>query len=154
MIRPALTSDKDAILRVAVDSGLFPKEHVWELEDLMEGQLESESEGLHWIVDEHEGEVLAAAYYAPEVLTEGTWNLYFIAVQEALKGKGRGSALLQYIETTLRNQGERILIIETSALEDFELTRKFYLKHGYSEEARIREFYGPGDDKIVFWRKL
>lgn len=24
----------------------------------------------------------------------------------------------------------------------------------YDEEARIREFYGPGDDKVVFWKKL
>jgi len=154
MIRPALHSDKQAILHVAVDSGLFPAEHVGELAEMMNDQLEAETSGHHWIVDEYEGQVLAAAYYAPEVMTEGTWNLYFIAVQEGFKGKGLGSTLLHYVEDGLRTSGQRILLIETSGLDGFELTRKFYAKHGYTEEARIREFYGPGDDKVVFWRKL
>jgi len=154
MIRAALTSDKVSILNVAVDSGLFPAEHVGELSEMMDNQLEAESVGHHWIVDEDEGQVLAAAYYAPEPLTDGTWNLYFIAVREALKGKGRGTALLQHVEDALCTAAQRILLIETSGIEGLELTRKFYLKHGYTEEARIREFYGPNDDKIVFWRKL
>ena len=43
--------------------------------------------------------------------------------------------------------------METSGLASFESTRKFYRKCGYEEEARIREFYQAGEDKIVF-RKL
>jgi hypothetical protein len=53
-----------------------------------------------------------------------------------------------------REKGERVLIIETSGVPSFEPTRAFYRNHGYAEEARIREFYGPGDDKVVFWKAL
>ena len=97
---------------------------------------------------------MAAAYYAPEALTDGTWNLYFIAVREALKGQGLGSSLLQHVESGLRQNQQRVLLIETSGLDGFELTRRFYLKHGYSEEARIRDFYAAGEDKVVFWKGL
>ncbi len=47
-----------------------------------------------------------------------------------------------------------MLIVETSSLDRFERTRRFYRDRGFVEEARIREFYGPGDDKIVFWKLL
>lgn len=46
------------------------------------------------------------------------------------------------------------MIVETSALPEFELTRKFYDKLNYKREAVIREFYQKGEDKVVFWKKL
>jgi len=54
----------------------------------------------------------------------------------------------------LRNKDGRILIVETSGLESFGATRAFYRKNGYDEEARIRDFYNPGEDKIVFRKVL
>ena len=62
MIRPATATDKAAILDVAVDSGLFPAEHVGELADMMDTQLGAEAEGHHWIVRTgNDDEVVAAA---------------------------------------------------------------------------------------------
>ncbi|MEO1249198.1 MAG: GNAT family N-acetyltransferase, partial [Pseudomonadota bacterium] len=31
---------------------------------------------------------------------------------------------------------------------------EFYRRCGYVEEARIRDFWSAGDDKIVFWKAL
>ena len=84
----------------------------------------------------------------------GIWNLLFIAVRPDLQGRGRGSALLRHIEQALRERGARLLLIETSGLGTFERTRAFYRKHGYDEEARIRDYYRPGDDKVVFRKAL
>ena len=36
----------------------------------------------------------------------------------------------------------------------FMRTRAFYRANGYSEEARIQEFYEPSGDKIVLWMQL
>ena len=44
--------------------------------------------------------------------------------------------------------------METSGTDDFEYVREFYRKSGYEEEARIREFYAAGVDKIVFRKRL
>ena len=116
----------------------------------MSEQLEENNEsGDHWIVDDDNG-IKGAAYYAPEAFAEGVWNLYFIGVHPTQQGKGRGSALLQHVEQTLKKQGDRILLIETSSLSSFEKTRSFYHKNKYEEEARIRDFYKAGDDKVIF----
>lgn len=62
--------------------------------------------------------------------------------------------MLYYIEQILIARGERVLLVETSSLETFAGTRNFYRKCGYDEEARIREFYQTGEDKIVFRKSL
>ena len=37
---------------------------------------------------------------------------------------------------------------------DYEPARKFYAKHGYATVATIPEYYAPGDDMVVFAKKL
>lgn len=96
---------------------------------------------------------VAIAYCAPEKMTQGTCNLLLIAVHPDYQGKGYGTSILHYIEQLLAERGERLLLVETSSLDNFERSRAFYLKCGYETEARIREFYQSGEDKIVF-RKL
>ena len=97
---------------------------------------------------------IAIAYYAPEKLTEGTYNLYLIAIHKGHQGMGMGAEIMAYIENNLRECGARILIVETSGLPEFELTRAFYKKCNYNREAVIRDFYKEGEDKVVFWKKL
>jgi ribosomal protein S18 acetylase RimI-like enzyme len=99
-------------------------------------------------------EPVAVAYCAPERLTAGTYNLYLIAVHKDFQGKGIGSQLMNHVELLLNSQGYRVLLVETSGLPEFELTRKFYDKCNYSREAVIRDFYDEGEDKVIFWKKL
>jgi ribosomal protein S18 acetylase RimI-like enzyme len=87
-------------------------------------------------------------------MTEGTWNLYLIAVHPGYQRQGLGTSMLHYIEQILTTRGERVMLAETSSLEAFEGTRKFYRNCGYDEEARIREFYQAGEDKVVFRKSL
>ena len=64
---------------------------------------------------------------------------------------------IQWVERTLRQLGDehaRVLIVETSSTDPYAQARAFYAKYGFEEEARIREFYGPGDHKVVFWKSL
>ncbi|CAN0589115.1 unnamed protein product [Ectocarpus sp. 12 AP-2014] len=48
----------------------------------------------------------------------------------------------------------RVLLVETSGNAGFARTRAFYAQAGYEEEARIREFYAAGEDKIIFRKAL
>jgi len=106
-----------------------------------------------WITDEDEGAV-GVAYCQPEPMTDRTWNLQLIAIQPDRQGKGRGSNLLRYVEQMLTARDARVLLVETSGLPTFERTRTLYIKRGYEEEARIRDFYAAGDDKVVFRKVL
>ena len=62
---------------------------------------------------------------------------------------------MDYIEHQLKTEEQRILIVETSGLPDFEKTRAFYSKKcGFEQEAIIREYYDKGEDKIIFRKVL
>lgn len=71
-----------------------------------------------------------------------------------LQGKRLGSALVHAAEQYLKDKGQRMLIVDTSGTDDFGLTRKFYAKNGYEEEAHIRDFWAHGDDKVTFRKAL
>jgi ribosomal protein S18 acetylase RimI-like enzyme len=85
------------------------------------------------------------------------WNLYFIAVHPSQQGNGIGGTLTNHVERHLQQAGPdtaQVLIVETSSTDQYARTREFYPKQGYVEEARIRRFYGPDDDKVVYWKPL
>jgi ribosomal protein S18 acetylase RimI-like enzyme len=154
MIRPTTPEDTAAILALAVSSGLFPPDATDEVAAVLAGSLAGENGPDHvWLTDDDGGPV-GVAYYAPERLTEGTWNLYMLAVHPERQRQGRGAALVRHVEHALAARGARLLLIETSGLGSFERTRAFYRALGYDEEARIREFYKAGDDKVVFRKPL
>jgi ribosomal protein S18 acetylase RimI-like enzyme len=97
----------------------------------------------------------ALAYCAPEKYTEGTWNFFLIALHSDLRVTGIGTKIVQYLEQQLIAQkNARVLLVETSGSPEYDGTQKFYQKRGFVEEARIREYYQAGEDKIVYWKKL
>jgi ribosomal protein S18 acetylase RimI-like enzyme len=149
-IRPTTAGDTPALKAVIDATGLFPSDM---LDDMLAGFLKSQGGDEIWLTDHDVGPV-ALAYCAPERMTQGTWNLYLIAVHPDRQGKGRGTALLRHVEQALAERGERVLLVETSGLPAFERTRAFYRQCGYDEEARIRDFYQAGEDKIVFRKAL
>ncbi|MEM7578450.1 MAG: GNAT family N-acetyltransferase [Cyanobacteria bacterium P01_A01_bin.80] len=153
-IRPAKPDDVDVIINLADAIALFEGDELEELSGMLAGYFDgSLGEGHSWIVCEDDG-VVGVAYFAPEQYAYGVYNLYFIAVHPKHQGKGYGSAILNHVEQTLISLGERLLLVETSGLPNFQKTRKFYYKQGYEEEAKIRDYYKPGDDKIIFRKAL
>lgn len=149
MIRPSILDDTPSLESVIAAVELFPP-------DMLAGMMapylsEAETEEL-WLTFE-DGLPRGVAYFVPERLTDRTWNLLLIAVHPERQGEGHGSALLHSVEAKLIELGGRMLIIETSGLAGFEAQRGFYRKCGYEEEARIRDFYESGNDKVVF-RKI
>ena len=76
-----------------------------------------------------------------------------LAVHPERHGRGLGGRIVAHVEEACRAEGVRLLLVETLGIPDFAPQRAFYSKCGYTEEARVREFYGPGFDKVIF-RKL
>ena len=68
--------------------------------------------------------------------------------------RGYGRMLLSFAEAEVRLLGGRLLLIETSSLESYKSTGKFYLGMGYALMAQIPEFYKPGDDKLIFGKHV
>lgn len=91
---------------------------------------------------------------APEKMTHGTWNLYWIALHPNHQRSGRGKAILRHVENWLTARGERLLLVETAGIDEFEYVREFYVNNGFEAEARIRDFYDAAVDKVVFRKVL
>ena len=106
------------------------------------------------IVDERDGQVVGYAYYAPDIMTDRSWYLYWIAVAKDVQARGIGGELLRYVEKDIQQRKGRVLFIETSGLPYYELTRKFYLKHHYEVTGALKDYYSDGDDMVVFRKKL
>ncbi|MDZ4791805.1 MAG: GNAT family N-acetyltransferase [Hyphomicrobiales bacterium] len=140
---PALKGVIDAI-------SLFPSAM---LDDMMASYFGDENSSEFWLTYD-DGEPTAIAYCSPERMTNGTWNLLLIAVHPDCQGRGLGAIIIRHVEQNLAERGERVLLVETSALPSFDRTRAFYSKIGYNEEARIRDFYQAGEDKIIFRKAL
>lgn len=92
--------------------------------------------------------------YGPTPATEGTYDLYWIVVAPQYQGQGIGKLLLQHLERLLAIQKGRLIIIETSSTERYKPTQQFYLKNNYTIAARIKDFYRPGDDRLIFTKYL
>lgn len=99
-------------------------------------------------------QVIGYVCYGPTPMTEGTYDLYWIASDPQVRGQGVGAALISGMEGDLRRRSGRLIRVETSATEAYGPTRGFYKAMKYEEECRFRDFYKVGDDLIILKKKL
>ncbi len=88
--------------------------------------------------------------WGPTPCTLGTYDIYWIGVARAWQGRGIGRALTNFAEQAIAERSGRLFVVETSSREAYVPTRRFYEALGYWEAVRIPDFYGPGDDKVIF----
>jgi GNAT superfamily N-acetyltransferase len=115
---------------------------------------EAQAEGHRAVTFEQDGRAIGFAYYAPTAMTEGTWHLWWIAVTKKIHARGIGGQLLRYVEDDIRRSAGRQLIIETSSLPHYDLTRRFYLKHAYELACLVPDYYAEGDHMAIFRKRL
>lgn len=149
-IRLATPADVPTIAAIAEATGLFPPE----LLDAMIAPFFDRTAEDVWFVADAAGQPIGFGFCEPERMTDGTWNLLAIGVEPSHQSAGVGATMMRWLEERLRSRGARVLIVETMGTPEFERTRAFYRRTEYVEEARIREFYEPGGDKVVFWKHL
>ena len=155
MIRPTTPADTPALLKLTEGTGVFKPHEIQALDEVLSDyHAGNRDEGHVAVTDERHGTIVGYAYYAPAAMTDRTWYLYWIAVSKDTHAKGVGSQLLRHAEDDIRRRGGRVLFIETSSLPHYELTRKFYLKHGYEINGQLRDYYADGDDMVVFRKRL
>ena len=152
MIRPITPGDTDAVFALAKKLEMFDTDGLELIKSTLTDYLSGNSKDL-WF-SAYENGLVGVIYCAPEPMTSGTWNVLMLLVSLNHQRQGHGSALMSYVEQTLGARGERLLIVETSSLDEFEPARKFYYQCGFNEEARIRDFYAAENDKIIFSKAL
>jgi len=143
-IRLTTKDDMNALGSIAEAAGLFPADMISDMpkdDDI-------------WLTCEFDEQPTGFAFARLEYPTEDAWNMLAIGVDPAQQRSGTGKALVAQIEAELREKGGRILIVDTSGTDDFAPARKFYETLGYEAEARIRDYWADGDDKVIFRKVL
>jgi ribosomal protein S18 acetylase RimI-like enzyme len=154
-IRRVSADDRPRIHAILLATGVFTPAEVECADELVAEAVLQPDKGDYLVhVLEADGDVQGYVCYGATPLTDGTYDLYWIAVDPARHGRGHGRALIDFVEQQLRRDGGRLLLIETSSKDDYGATQAFYLRCGYRELARIPAFYRPGDDKLVYGKYL
>jgi GNAT superfamily N-acetyltransferase len=136
-IKKVNESDKANVISLAQRSGLFNDEGIALIRERLEHYFQGNDD--LWFASEEET-FSGALYCAPEVMTDGTWNVLMLIVSQDTRGQGHGRALMSHVETALKELGARLMIVETSSVDGFERARAFYPRCGYAEEARVKNF--------------
>jgi D-alanine-D-alanine ligase len=156
MISIASQQDGQSIQSITSNTSVFSTEEVICVAELWDEyqQLGPETSGYYFVVEREGDRVRGYACYGPRSLAEGTYDLYWIAVDPEYRRAGIGRLLLDWVEKDIRQKGGRLIVVETSGLEIYTPTRRFYLSTGYTLEATLKDFYKDGDDLVIFTKHL
>jgi ribosomal protein S18 acetylase RimI-like enzyme len=126
-VRVAHHSDIPAIAAVINGIGLFTPEEAEAFSSSLLGHFEGAPEGRFWLVTQNG---MGAAYLSPEP-SPCVWNLLFLGVLPGARRGGLARALIGEVERRLRENGARMLLIDTSTEPPMEAARALYVALGY-----------------------
>lgn len=154
-IRPLLPEDRPHLRALLSATGVFTAEEIEVASELIGlGDGEAATNGYRFAVaGDHDGAV-GYACHGPALFTDGTWELYWIAVSPGRQRHGVGRELLGAVEAAASAERARVVLVETASQASYEPAQRFYESHGYAEIARVPDFYTEGDDKIIYGKSL
>jgi len=150
-----MPSDPGTIFRIVQSSGFFSTEEIALARELAEEKLAQGSLcSYQFLFAEDKDRVLGYTCYGLIPATCGSYDLYWIAVDEQFRSQGLGKELMQKTEDVIRGIGGRRIYVETSSRDQYKPTHRFYESCGYQKEAFLKNFYAEGDSKIMYVKTL
>jgi ribosomal protein S18 acetylase RimI-like enzyme len=153
-IRPIEAGDRSELAALLSRIENFAEDERLVALELIDDAIEKPASGYECIVAIEGGKVAGYLCYGLTPMTDWTYDLYWVATDARVRGKGLGKALLIRFEEIVKSRNGKIVRIETSSHETYGATLEFYLKLGYAEIARIRDFYRANDDLITLTKRL
>lgn len=155
-IRPIIQKDRVTLQSMLVKVEVFTPEEIgvaMELIDIVLKDQDQKDYRIHCMVDGQD-QPMGYICYGPTPMTQGTFDLYWIAVAPRVQGHGIGAGLLDFLEETVRDRNGRMILVDTSSIPQYEKTQRFYFRKGFHEVARVPDYYHPGNDRITFCKRL
>lgn len=148
-------ADRDVIRRLCESTDFFRPDEIEVAVELVQDSLDrGVASGYHFLLAHQAKAVLGYVCYGPIACTLGSWDLYWIVVDNAHRRQGVGGILLAAAVQRIITAGGRGVYVETSSQPKYLPTRAFYERHGFRREAVLADFYAPGDDKLIYVRKV
>jgi D-alanine-D-alanine ligase len=153
-LRPLTEADRDRIEAITRSVGLFREEEIPVALEVLDEATGGVPGNTYTVLGAVSEDRLAGwICWGPTPCTVGTYDLYWMAVDPELQGTGIGTALLTEMERRLDGIA-RLIVIETAGRPEYAGTRAFYQARGYAPVSAIPDFYAPGDDQVVFVKRV
>ncbi len=155
-IRPLVEEDIPALRKLLEATNVFSPEEVNVAVEMMEDVVRERQHKDYTISTYVDERGTLRGYYCvgPVSFSKTTYDLYWIATDPALHGKGIGRSLIEHCERYVRSNNGMKIVAETSSRPAYNGTRRFYERCGFVEEARIRNYYNTGDDLVVYTKTI
>jgi ribosomal protein S18 acetylase RimI-like enzyme len=150
-----IPEDIDHVRSITCSSGYFRNDEVDIAVELAQDAIDKGIQsGYTFIFADTDRITVGYACFGPIPCTRGSFDLYWIAVDQQYRGLGIGGKLLAEVEHQVGKMNGRNIYIETSSGSQYADTCAFYLKNGYILASRLKDFYSLGDDKLTYVKVL
>lgn len=153
-VRASRAEEREAIGRLAREAGIFNREEIDTVSELFDESQKDPRCGYNFLSAHLAGTLVGFACWGPTPLTEGAYDLYWICSDSTKRRHGIARALFARVEEEIRKESGRLLAIWTSSTPPYAPANDFYRGVGCELAARIPDFYRPGDDLVVWVRRL
>lgn len=141
IVRRMSEEDIDAVSAIETKSFSMP----WSRKSILDAMKREEN---IYLVAEEQGEIVG---YAGMWMVMGEGEIVVVAVKETARRQGIGAAIFETLIEEGRKAGTDIFFLEVRASNA--AAQKLYVKQGFSEIGRRRNFYErPMEDAIVMSR--
>ena len=140
-----MADDVGRVRSLVASTGFFNPAEVEVAADLVTERLtKGIRSGYNFVLAERGSSLVGYACYGPIEGTQGSFELYWIAVSPDEQRRGLGAQAYARAEAAMRKAGAKHIYADTSSSDRYAGTRGFYQRMGFHEDARLADFYAPG----------
>jgi ribosomal protein S18 acetylase RimI-like enzyme len=153
-VRRLAPGDRESLEAVIRSDDSFRDDEIAVALELIDEALSDPSSD-YWVrVAELDGAVAGYLCFGPTPMTRETFDLYWLVTAARWRGRGVARALVSAMEAELRERGGGSVRVETSDTEGYGAARRLYEGLGYPEAGRLANFYAPGDDLVIYFKRI
>ena len=155
-VRSVLPEDKNRIQQIIEGLGVFTREELKVALELVDEALyHAERDEYHVLCAvKNPDTVIGYACFGSIPMTDGRFDLYWIAVDESCGKQGVGRKLLARVEDVVKSRDGRRIYVETSSTPAYAPARFFYERNGYLPACVLSDYYRQGDHKMILMKEL
>jgi ribosomal protein S18 acetylase RimI-like enzyme len=154
IVRSLEVQDRERIECILSGVKVFSPEEIKVALELIDSCLSGSPDYIIKVAIDENSMVLGYICYGKIPLTDAVWDIYWVVVSGEFQRKGIAGKLLTHMEDELKIRKARAVMVETYSRPEYKPARSFYVKTGYSEVGRIRDFYAHENDKIIYKKDL
>ena len=155
IIRAMTAKDRPSLLKMIESTPEFnDMDRLVAMEVIDDYLADPENSGYNTLVADVDSKISGYICYGQNTMTKGTWDIYWLAVAPDMQNRHIGGHLMALAEKNIQAAGGKLIILEVSSLPINDKTHKFHLRGGYKYLFTINDFYGPGDDKVLYEKRF